>query len=394
MALQESRWKEYLKNIGWVVAIVSLLFTVIVGGFIVTNLDHVGRLGRVLQLIQSDYLEDVPVDTLIDGATKGIVDSLGDPYSAYMNAQENAELMQQIEGKFGGVGIILSLKDPQKLVVLRPIKNTPAAKAGLLPGDVIVKIDEVDAATIDQEKAVSLMRGDPGTKVTLVVYRESIKKSVTVPITREHIQVPTVEGISLPGNPDIAYISISQFSSNSALELNEILANMNISKYKGIILDLRYNHGGELESAVGVSSYFVQPGPIVYIVDKNGNTVTKASEGNYLGIPFVVLVNEESASAAEIVSGAIRDRGTGTLVGVKTFGKGIVQTIYQLDKGTSVKLTTAKYLTPNKVDIHKKGIEPDVVVELKEGEEATLSPTTTEFDTQLREALKVLRQQL
>ncbi|MGE4273055.1 MAG: S41 family peptidase [Desulfitobacterium sp.] len=394
MALQESRWKEYLKNIGWVVAIVSLLFTVIVGGFIVTNLDHVGRLGRVLQLIQSDYLEDVPVDTLIDGATKGIVDSLGDPYSAYMNAQENAELMQQIEGKFGGVGIILSLKDPQKLVVLRPIKNTPAAKAGLLPGDVIVKIDEVDAATIDQEKAVSLMRGDPGTKVTLVVYRESIKKSVTVPITREHIQVPTVEGISLPGNPDIAYISISQFSSNSALELNEILTNMNISKYKGIILDLRYNHGGELESAVGVSSYFVQPGPIVYIVDKNGNTVTKASEGNYLGIPFVVLVNEESASAAEIVSGAIRDRGTGTLVGVKTFGKGIVQTIYQLDKGTSVKLTTAKYLTPNKIDIHKKGIEPDVAVELKEGEEATLSPTTTEFDTQLREALKVLRQQL
>ncbi|WP_041219559.1 S41 family peptidase [Desulfitobacterium dichloroeliminans] len=394
MALQESRWKEYLRNFGWVVAIASLLFTVIVGGFIVTNLDHVGRLGRVLQLIQSDYLEDVPVDTLIDGATKGIVDSLGDPYSAYMNAQENAELMQQIEGKFGGVGIILSLKDPQKLVVLRPIKNTPAAKAGLQPGDVIVKIDEVDAATIDQEKAVSLMRGDPGTQVTLVVYRESIKKSVTVPITREHITVPTVEGMPLPGNPDIAYIGISQFSSNSAYELNEVLTGMNISKYKGVILDLRYNHGGELESAVGVSSYFVQPGPIVYIVEKDGNTITKASEGNYLGIPFVVLVNEESASAAEIVSGAIRDRGTGTLVGVKTFGKGIVQTIYQLDKGTSVKLTTAKYLTPNKIDIHKKGIEPDVAVELKEGEEATLSPTTSEFDTQLREALKVLRQQL
>ncbi|AGA70784.1 C-terminal processing peptidase [Desulfitobacterium dichloroeliminans LMG P-21439] len=392
--MQESRWKEYLRNFGWVVAIASLLFTVIVGGFIVTNLDHVGRLGRVLQLIQSDYLEDVPVDTLIDGATKGIVDSLGDPYSAYMNAQENAELMQQIEGKFGGVGIILSLKDPQKLVVLRPIKNTPAAKAGLQPGDVIVKIDEVDAATIDQEKAVSLMRGDPGTQVTLVVYRESIKKSVTVPITREHITVPTVEGMPLPGNPDIAYIGISQFSSNSAYELNEVLTGMNISKYKGVILDLRYNHGGELESAVGVSSYFVQPGPIVYIVEKDGNTITKASEGNYLGIPFVVLVNEESASAAEIVSGAIRDRGTGTLVGVKTFGKGIVQTIYQLDKGTSVKLTTAKYLTPNKIDIHKKGIEPDVAVELKEGEEATLSPTTSEFDTQLREALKVLRQQL
>lgn len=389
--MQESRWKEYLKNFGWVLGIISLIFTVIVGGFIVTNLDHVGRLGRVIQLIQNDYLEDVPVDTLIDGATKGIVDSLGDPYSTYMNAQENQELMQQIEGKFGGVGIILSLKDPQKLVVLRPIKNTPAAKAGLQSGDVILKIDDVDATTIDQEKAVSLMRGDPGTNVTLVVYRESIKKNVTVPLTREAISVPTVEGLALPGNSDIAYIGISQFSSNTARELNEVLDSMNISKYRGLILDLRYNHGGELESAVGVSSYFVQPGPIVYIVDKNGNTITKASEGNYLGIPFVVLVNEESASAAEIVSGAIRDRGTGTLVGVKTFGKGIVQTIYQLDSGTSVKLTTAKYLTPNKIDIHKKGIEPDVEVKLRDKEDATLSPINNEFDTQLEEALKVLR---
>lgn len=392
--MQESRWKEYLKNLGWVLAIGCLIFTVVVGGFIVTNLDHLGRLARVVKLVESDYLEEVSVDTLIDGATKGIVDSLGDPYSSYMNAQENEELMQQIEGKFGGVGIILSLKDPQKLVVLRPIKNTPAAKAGLQPGDVIIKIDDVDATTIDQEKAVSLMRGNPGTNVTLVVYRESIKQNVTVPLTRENIAVPTVEGLALPGNQDIAYIGISQFSSHTALELNEVLRNMDISKYKGMILDLRYNHGGELESAVGVASYFVQPGPIVYIVDKGGNAVTKASEGNYLGIPFVVLVNEESASAAEIVSGAIKDRGTGTLVGVKTFGKGIVQTIYQLDRGTSVKLTTAKYLTPNKIDIHKKGIEPDVEVKLKDGEEATLSPTAKAFDTQLTEALKVLRQQM
>lgn len=377
---------------GWFVVIVSLLFTTIIGGFVVTNLQHVGRLAHVVQLIQSEYLEKASVDQIIDGATKGIVDSLGDPYSVYMNAQENQELMEQIEGKFGGVGIILSLKDPEKLVVLRPIKNTPAAKAGIQSGDVIVKIDNIEAATIDQEKAVSYMRGDPGTQVTLVVYRESEKRSVTIPITREQISVPTVEGQAMPGNPDIAYVSISQFSSNTAYELSEVLNTMNIKKYKGIILDLRYNHGGELESAVGVTSFFVQPGPVVYIVDKTGDTLTKASEGNYLGIPFVVLVNEESASAAEIVSGAIKDRGTGTLVGVKTFGKGIVQTIYQLDKGTSVKLTTAKYLTPNKVDIHKKGIEPDVKVELKKGEEATISPTTSEFDSQLSKALQVLRE--
>jgi carboxyl-terminal processing protease len=389
--LQERRWKEYLRNLGIVVVIFSLLFTTIVGGFVIANLEHVGRLAKVVQLIQSDYLENASVNQLIDGATKGIVDSLGDPYSVYMNAQENQELMEQIEGKFGGVGIILSLKDPKKLVVLRPIKNTPAAKAGIQSGDVIMKIDDIDASTIDQEKAVSYMRGDPGTKVTLVVYRESIKRNLTIPLTREKISVPTVEGQALPGNSDIAYISISQFSSNTARELSEVLESMEIKKYKGIILDLRYNHGGELESAVGVASYFVQPGPVVYIVDKQGNTMTKATEGNFLGLPFVVLVNEESASAAEIVSGAIKDRGTGTLVGVKTFGKGIVQTIFQLDSGTSVKLTTAKYLTPNKVDIHKKGIEPDVPVELKKGEEVTISPTTAAFDSQLTKALQVLR---
>jgi carboxyl-terminal processing protease len=238
------------------------------------------------------------------------------------------------------------------------------------------------------------MRGDPGTKVTLVVYRDSAKKNITVNLTREKISVPTVEGQALPGNPDIAYVSITQFSPNTAYELNDVLNTMDIHKYKGVILDLRYNHGGELEAAVGVSSFFVQPGPVVYIVDKQGNTVTKASEGNYLGMPFVVLVNEESASAAEIVSGAIKDRGTGTLVGVTTFGKGIVQTIYQLDQGTSVKLTTAKYLTPNKVDIHKKGIEPDVKAELNKGEEATISPSTTSFDTQLAKALQVLKEKI
>jgi len=392
--LQERKWKDFLKNLGWVIVIISLLFTVTVGGFVLTNLEHFGRLAKVVQLVHTDYLETAPVDKLIDGATKGIVESLGDPYSVYMNAQENQELMDQLEGKFGGVGIILSLKDPQKLTVLRPIKNTPASKAGLQPGDVILKIDDVDASTIDQDKAVSLMRGDPGTKVTLVVYRDSAKKNITVNLTREKISVPTVEGQAMPGNPDIAYVSITQFSPNTAYELNDVLNTMDIHKYKGIILDLRYNHGGELEAAVGVSSFFVQPGAVVYIVDKQGNTVTKASEGNYLGIPFVVLVNEESASAAEIVSGAIKDRGTGTLVGVTTFGKGIVQTIYQLDQGTSVKLTTAKYLTPNKVDIHKKGIEPDVKVELNKGEEATISPGTASFDTQLTKALQVIKEKI
>ncbi|MDD2233670.1 MAG: S41 family peptidase [Desulfitobacteriaceae bacterium] len=393
--MQELSGKRFLKRVGTVLLIFCLLTTIIVGWVTITNFNHISRFFSVLNLINSQYLEVVDRNQLFEGATQGIVDSLGDPYSTYMNASEYQQLMEVIEGKFGGVGIILSLKDPTKLVILRPIKNTPADKAGVQMGDIIKKIDNVDTSTIDQEKAVSLMRGDPGTKVTLILYRESLKEDVTITLTREKIVVPTVDGKALPGHSDIAYIDVSQFSSDTGKELAEVLKSMDIHKYKGLILDLRYNHGGELNAAVQVAGYFTTPGPVVYIVDKKGNMETKSSvTETYLGLPLVVLINEESASAAEIVAGAIKDKGTGTLIGVKTFGKGIVQTIFPLDRGTSVKLTTAKYLTPNKLDIHMIGIEPDIKVELSKDEEATLFPVDTDFDPQLEKAYQVLRSKI
>ncbi|WP_088227148.1 S41 family peptidase [Desulfosporosinus sp. FKB] len=392
--MQEWNLKRTLKPIGVVLLIVCVLVTATVGGIVIANVDNIGRLVHVVQLIHSDYLENVSNAQLVEGATKGIVDILGDPYSTYMNAQENQELFQVLEGKFGGVGIVLSLKDPKKLVVLRPIKNSPASKAGILPGDVVNKINNTDTTGMDQDKAVNLMRGDPGTNVVLGLYRASTNKNYTVSLTREDITVPTVDGETLPGHPDMAYINITQFASDTGDELKDTLNTMNIKKYKGIILDLRYNHGGELNAAVQVASYFVPSGPVVYIVDKQGNVDTKMAAGTYLGMPLVVLVNEESASAAEIVSGAIKDDKTGTLVGVKTFGKGIVQTIFPLDAGTSVKLTTAKYLTPKKISIHKIGIEPDVKAELSKGQQATLSPTDTNFDPQLLKAVQTLQGKL
>lgn len=392
--LQEWNWKRVAKNVGVIFVIFSVIVTTALGGIVLANVNNVGRLVHVMQLISSDYLEKVTTDQLVEGATKGIVEILGDPYSTYMNAKENQELFQMLEGKFGGVGIVLSLKDPKKLVVLRPIKNSPASKAGIQTGDVVSKINDAETSGMEQEKAVGMMRGDPGTKVNLALYRESTNKTFTVSLTRENITVPTVDGGALPGNPDIAYISISQFASDTGTELKDTLNNMNIKKFKGLILDMRYNHGGELNAAVQVASYFIPEGPVVYIVDKQGNTDTKMSAGTYLGMPMVVLVNEESASAAEIVAGAIKDKGTASLVGVKTFGKGIVQTIFPLGGGTSVKLTTAKYLTPNKVDIHKKGIEPDVKVELIKGQPATITPTDTNFDPQLQKALQTLQGKL
>lgn len=392
--MQEWNIKRVAKHVGVVFLIFSVLFTTLVGGVVIANVDNLGRFVRVVQLIRHDYLENATTTQLVEGATKGIVEILGDPYSTYMNAKENQELFQILEGKFGGIGIVLSLKDPKKLVVLRPIKNSPASKAGIQSGDVVSKIDDTETAGMEQDKAVGLMRGDPGTKVNLALYRESTNKTFTVSLTRENITVPTVDGQALPGHSDIAYISISQFGSETGTELKDTLNTMDIKKFKGLILDMRYNHGGELNAAVQVASYFIPEGPVVYIVDKQGNVDTKMSTGTYLGMPMVVLVNEESASAAEIVAGAIKDKATATLVGVKTFGKGIVQTIFPLDMGTSVKLTTAKYLTPNKVDIHKKGIEPDIKVELNKGQPATISPQDTNFDPQLQKALQTLQGKL
>ncbi len=392
--LQEWNWKRVAKNIGVILLIFSVLVTTALGGIVLANVNNAGRLVHVIQLIRSDYLENVTTDQLVEGATKGIVEILGDPYSTYMNAKENQELFQMLEGKFGGVGIVLSLKDPKKLVVLRPIKNSPASKAGIQSGDVVSKINDEETAGMEQEKAVGMMRGDPGTKVNLALYRESTNKTFTVSLTRENITVPTVEGEALPGHPDIAYINITQFSSVTGTELQETMTNLDIKKFKGLILDMRYNHGGELKAAVQVASYFIPEGPVVFIVDKKGNVDTKMAAGTFLGMPLVVLVNEESASAAEIVAGAIKDKGTASLVGVKTFGKGIVQTIFPLGGGTSVKLTTAKYLTPNKVDIHKQGIEPDIVVELKKGQPTTISPLDTNFDPQLQKALQTLQGKL
>ena len=392
--MQEWSWKKVAKNVGVIFLIFSVIVTSTLGVIVVANLNNVGRFVHVMQLIRGDYLENTTTNQLVEGATKGIVEILGDPYSTYMNAKENAELYQMIEGKFGGVGIVISLKDPKKLVVLRPIKNSPASKVGLEAGDVVSKINDVDTSSMEQDKAVGLMRGDPGTIVNLTVYRESTKKTFVVDLTRENITVPTVEGEALPGHSDIAYLNISQFSSDTGTELKDTLNTMNIKSFKGIILDMRYNHGGELNAAVQVASYFIPEGPAVYIVDKKGNVDTKMTEGTYLGMPMVVLVNEESASAAEIVAGAIKDKGTASLVGVKTFGKGIVQTIFPLGGGTSVKLTTAKYLTPNKVSIHKIGIEPDIVVELTKGQPTTISPTDTNFDNQLQKALQTLQGKL
>jgi len=386
-------WKKAFIQAAAVGLIFCLGLALVVGGFVLANYDHLGRLMRVVYLIDTQYLNGTSRAGLVDGAIEGMVSSL-DPYSSFQDAEENKVLMNSIQGTFGGIGVHLSTADPEKLVVMRPIKGSPAERAGLEAGDIITKIDETDVSTISQDEAVAILRGEPGTKVTVKIYRPKTKTEFTVSLIRDYINVPTVEGISLPGRPDIGLIDISSFNMNTGDELEKVLQKMDLTKYKGLIIDLRYNYGGEVNAAIKVASFLVPEGPIVHIVNRNAVVDTKESTAEYIDMPIVILTNEYTASAAEIVSGAVKDYGSGTLVGTKTYGKGVVQTVFTLDGNTSVKLTTDKYLTPKKNDINKLGIEPDVEVELKEGEKPTILPTEPVFDSQLSKAVEALLQKI
>ncbi len=373
----------------WVLAALALagvIATFSILTVVATNYQHIGRLMKVTSLIKRDYLQQTRTVELIDGAMRGMVASLKDPYSAYMDPKEYEQLSVHLTGTFGGVGIYVDMKDGHKLTVVAPIKRTPAERAGIKSGDIIIKINNKDAAALNMDAAVAMMKGKPGTAVTLTVWRESDKKQHTFRIVREVINIPSAEGEILKDNPEIAHIRLLMFSANTGEELSKVINELKPKKFKAVIFDLRDNPGGELNAAVNVASYFIPQGPVVHIVGKSdGGTLETKSDIKPLGVPLVVLVNGNSASASEIVSGAIKDTGSGTLVGTKTFGKGLVQTIFNLDGGAAVKLTTAKYLTPKKHDIHKKGIIPDVVVQ---------QPPGAKKDLQLAKAVEILEQKI
>ncbi|NLL53072.1 MAG: S41 family peptidase [Peptococcaceae bacterium] len=388
-------WKRALKQAVAVGLILCIGLSILLGALIVTNYDNLGRLVRVVYLIDSKYLHETPLSKLIDGAIDGMVSSL-DPYSSFQDEQENKILMNSIKGElgFGGVGVIVNTADPKQLVILRPIKGSPADRAGLEAGDVINKIDETNVSTISQDQAVAMMRGEPGSKVTLGVYRPKTNQEFSVNLIRENINVPTVYASSLPGRQDIALIDISSFTAKTGDEFEQQLYDLDLSKYKGLIIDLRYNPGGELYSAIKVAGFLVPQEDIVHIVDNKGNMNTQKSTAQYINKPLVIIINEYTASAAEIVSGAVQDYGSGTLVGSKTFGKGVVQTVFPLDGSTSVRLTTDKYLTPKKHDIHDKGIIPDVEIALQKDEKPTILPEKPQFDSQLAKAVEIMEQMI
>lgn len=379
------RYNRTNKLSRWLTVLAVLFFVVfLLAGLVIgSNYKHVGNLVKVISLIRTQYIEQVDTTTLVDGAIKGMVESLRDPYSVYLDRETYQQLQEQIRGSFGGLGILVGVKD-KYLTVARVFRDTPAAREGVRAGDRIIMINGKDVRGIDLETAIGLMRGPVGTKVKLKLEREGLSRPLEVVITREEISVPTVEGRLLPGT-GTGYIVITQFSEKTPEELRETLSRLRNQGMKGLILDLRDNPGGELISATRVADNFVPKGPVVFIEYSSGNTEVKEADDQYLRLPLAVLVNGGSASAAEILAGAIKDTGTGVLVGTRTFGKGIVQTVFPLDNGAGLKLTTARYLTPGKHDIHKKGVQPDVVVEDRED---------LPGDEQLNKARELIEQKL
>ncbi|MBC9784440.1 S41 family peptidase [Heliobacterium chlorum] len=372
------------------VIIVSVLTTASLAVAVIGNYQHLGRLVNVVRLVTSEYLEPTSFSTLVDGAMKGMVASLKDPYSTYLEPDEYKQLFDQIQGSFSGIGVYVSKKDQNKIVVVSPIKGGPAERVGIKAGDVIVKVDGEEVANMDVDLAVSKIKGPEGSNVNLTVFRESTKNFLEFAVPREKVNIPVVTAELAKGDNRIGVLRITQFNKTAAAEVDKAIRAFQDQHVKGIILDLRDNPGGELESAVDIASNFVPQGPVVKVVNRNGETEVYQSTRNQVMLPLAVLINGGSASASEIVAGAIKDYGTGTMIGSKSFGKGIVQSVIPLDGGAAVKLTTAKYLTPKGNDIHKIGIEPDFKVEPEKNETPHVAGTE-DNDTVFNKGVEVVR---
>jgi carboxyl-terminal processing protease len=354
----------------------ALALAVFVAGFVVGDLttsrnaaqatvaySKLKLFGDVLSVVQNSYVEEVGSDNLIKGAITGMIQTL-DPHSSYLTPEMLKQVEVETKGTFGGLGIEIGMKDGF-LTVIAPIEDTPAARAGLQAGDRIVRIENESTKNMNVMDAVKRLRGEPGTKVTITVVRESSTDAKVYTITRDIIKVKSVRSKYL--GDGIGYIRLAQFQQDSHAEVERAIQGFLKEKdgLKGLVLDLRNNPGGLLDQAVKIADEFIDSGLIVYTdgrVEAQKTKYAAHKEGTYTGFPIVVLVNAGSASASEIVAGALQDHGRAIILGQRTFGKASVQTILPLDDGSALRLTTARYYTPNGRSIQAKGIEPDILV--------------------------------
>jgi len=340
------------------------------------------------RLIQNDYVKSDELNNqeMVYGAVRGLLSSLGDPYSTFFDPQEAKKFSENVTGNFSGIGIEIGVKK-NILTVISPIKGTPAWEAGLKPGDQIVAIDGKESLKMSSEEAVDLIRGPAGTEIKLTIFRSSFDKPQDFTIKREEIFVPSVKTEFLQNN--IAHITLSSFSDNTNYEFYRAVLEVLVKNSPAVILDLRNNPGGYLEVSVDLAGWFLKRGEVVIRESVKGEdeTVFRAN-GNQalLDIPIVILVNEGSASASEILAGALRDNRQIKIIGEKTFGKGSVQEVENMANDSMIKLTIAEWLTPNGLSLNGNGLEPDYKVEL------TDEDYENDKDPQLDKAIEVVQQ--
>ena len=332
--------------------------------------------------IHSGYVGEYTDKKLFEGAMHGLVESLDDPYSEYLNEEGFARLNEMTDGTFGGIGVVLGQRN-KEFVVVSPMEGSPGAKAGIEAGDKILKVNDVDTKGRSLEDVVSTIRGKKGTNVKLLLEHKNGEQFMA-DIVRDDIKIKSVAGKMLPDSK-IGYIRISMFNENTGEEFKKAYEKLEQEGMQATLLDLRHNPGGLLGECVKVANYIVPNGPVVSITDKKGKTQVYKSKLEKVKYPLAVLIDHGSASASEIVSGAVQDTKAGKLFGVKTYGKGCVQSVFHITADTGLKLTTAMYYTPSGRSIHKVGVEPDVEIEL---------PEKAANDVQLKKAEEYLKEEL
>lgn len=374
---------SFKKNIFKIIVIIAVTVLVVLNGlYFGLGFNKVGvvntiKILGIYSLINKSYVNDVVSDKLVAGMIKGMVESLGDEHSIYLDKKMYQEMLMKTEGYFGGVGIVLGVKD-KDLTVVAPIEDTPGFLAGIKPGDIIVAIDQINVKDLSLEEAVNKIRGEQGSTVVLSIKRSAEIKDYI--LNRSNIEIKTVKGEILDNN--VGYIRIAMFSEKTATELNKVYQELINKGATAFVLDLRSNPGGLLQASVAAANLFVPQGPVVSVVHKDGSKEVYSSNLAGINYPLAVLINGGSASAAEILAGAIKDTNAGTLIGTKSYGKGSVQGVIPIGNAEAIKLTIAKYYTPSNVSIDGVGIEPNIIVEL---------PKDAKTDVQLAKALAVVK---
>lgn len=354
------------------------------------NSDIISALNKYRSIINKNYLGEIDEEKLKEGAIKGYIESLGDPYTEYISKEDLKDYLEETMGNFVGIGIYMTKNTEQnKIQVLSPIKNSPAEKAGILPGDFIISVDGVNYDADDLSVVSSKIKGDESKTVKLEILRGTETK--TFEIKRENIKINPVEGKVIENQ--IGYIQFSSFDEETAEEFKKEFEKLQKQGIQSLIIDLRNNGGGIVDEALEIADYIVEKDKVLlYEVDKNNNEIQRKSKKDpIINMPIVVLTNGNTASSSEILAGALKDLGKAKIVGTKTYGKGIIQKIITIPEyGSGIKVTSEKYLTPNKTEIHKIGIEPDEKVELPSNKKNE-SIIDEKEDTQLQKAIEILK---